>query len=64
MKLAVSSDEKTILTDFVIAQLQERGHELVLFGPLKSEPLPWTTASEQLALAIDQQAEMTGAGIM
>lgn len=52
MKIAVASDEKTHLTDFVIAELQKRGHELILFGPLAGENLPWTYASEKLALAV------------
>lgn len=52
MKIAVASDEKTVLTDFVISELKDRGHELILFGPLKDDPLPWTTASEQLALSV------------
>lgn len=49
MKIAVASDEKTQLTDFVVEQLRQRGHEVVLFGPLAGENLPWTLASEKLA---------------
>ena len=49
MKIAVSSDEKTPLTDFVIDELKKRGHEVTLFGPLIDEDLPWTLASEKLA---------------
>ena len=52
MKIAVASDEKTFLTDFVISELKERGHEVVLFGPLKGEESPWTVVSEQLALSV------------
>ena len=52
MKIAVSSDEKTHLTDFVIAELHERGHETVLFGPLIDDPQPWPLASEALARAV------------
>ena len=58
MKIAVASDEKTALTDFVIAELHQRGHELTLFGPLKDDPQPWTIASEQLARAVaDRQVD-------
>ena len=39
MKIAVSSDEKTPLTDFVIDELTARGHEVTLFGPLINEGL-------------------------
>ena len=52
MKIAVASDEKTALTDFIVAELEKRGHQVLLFGPLKGEALPWTLASEQLALAV------------
>jgi ribose 5-phosphate isomerase B len=52
MKIAVASDEKTQLTDFVIDDLKERGHDVVLLGPLADEALPWTLASEKLADAV------------
>ncbi|PMP86029.1 MAG: galactose isomerase, partial [Chloroflexus aggregans] len=34
MRIAVGSDEKNYLTDALIADLERRGHELILFGPL------------------------------
>ena len=34
MKLAVGSDERTYVTDAVVADLIARGHELILAGPL------------------------------
>lgn len=49
MKIAVASDEKTPLTDFVVEELKRRGHEVSLFGPLRGEALPWTLVSEALA---------------
>ncbi len=49
MKIAVASDEKTHLTDFVVDELKVRGHEVVLLGPLADENLPWTLVSEKLA---------------
>lgn len=52
MKIAVASDDKTYLTDFVVAELEKRGHKPVLFGPLAGDDLPWTLASEQLALSV------------
>ena len=52
MKIAVSSDEKTHLTDFVVEELKKRGHEVVLFGPLAGDDVPWTLASEQLAVSV------------
>ena len=52
MKIAVASDEKTHLTDFVVTELEKRGHEPILFGPLVGDDLPWTLASEKLALSV------------
>lgn len=52
MKIAVASDEKTDLTNFVLGYLKEHGHEVWLYGPLADEDLPWTLASEQLADAV------------
>jgi len=54
MKIAVSSDEKTHLTDFVVSELEKRGNEVVLFGPLAGEDLPWTLASEALGLSVSK----------
>jgi ribose 5-phosphate isomerase B len=52
MKIAIASDEKTHLTDFVIEDLKQRGHEVIPLGPLIAENLPWTLASEKLAETI------------
>lgn len=54
MKIAVASDEKTHLTDFVVEYLKEHGHDVSLYGPLVDDDLPWTLASEQLADAVAQ----------
>ena len=35
LKLAVGSDEKTVLTDFVVEELKRRGRDVNLSGPLK-----------------------------
>jgi ribose 5-phosphate isomerase B len=52
LKLAVGSDEKTALTDFVVQELAKRGHHLSLFGPLKGEPLGWPDVGERVALEV------------
>ncbi len=49
MKIAVASDERTHLTDYVVTSLEERGHETVLLGPLAGEDMPWPSASQLLA---------------
>ncbi|MFM1842477.1 MAG: Ribose 5-phosphate isomerase, partial [Cyanobacteriota bacterium] len=52
MKIAVASDERTPLTDGVVAELNTLGHDVILFGPLKGEPLSWPIAAQQLAEAV------------
>jgi ribose 5-phosphate isomerase B len=49
MKIAVASDERTHLTDVVVAELNERGHAVTLFGPLAGREEPWPQVSQQLA---------------
>lgn len=60
MKIAVASDEKTPLTDFVVEDLKKRGHEVLLYGPLAGESVPWTLASEKLADAVAGKAADEG----
>lgn len=55
MKIAIASDEKTHMTDFVVEDLKSRGYEVVPLGPLAGENLPWTLASEKLAEAVATQ---------
>ena len=44
MKIAVGSDERTHLTDVVIEEIQKRGHDLLLFGPLADRVVPYLGA--------------------
>jgi ribose 5-phosphate isomerase B len=37
MRTAIDSDESSELTDALIAELEERGHEIVAFGPIANE---------------------------
>lgn len=55
MKLAVGSDEKTLLTDFVAEELRKRGHEVRLFGPLKGEAMGWPDVAEKVALEVSSK---------
>src|SRR6202163_283175 len=60
MKIAIGSDERTHLTDTVIEDLQQRGHELLLFGPLaENDPdVDWPLTSSKVARAVaTQQAD-------
>ncbi len=49
MKLAVGSDERTHLTDTIIDELNKRGHQVELFGPLRGEKESWTRVAQQVA---------------
>ena len=55
MKLAVGSDEKTLLTDFVVEELKRRGHALTLFGPLKEEAMGWPDVGEKVGLEVSDK---------
>ncbi len=52
MKLAIGSDEKTILTDFVVEDLKKRGHTVALSGPLKGEDMGWPDVGEKVGLEV------------
>jgi ribose 5-phosphate isomerase B len=54
MKLAIGSDEKTYLTDMVVDEVIERGHEVQLFGPLKEEKRLWPDVAGRVAEAVRQ----------
>lgn len=68
MKLAVGSDEKTHLTDDVIAELEKRGHTVELYGPLRGEAsnetrsLNWTQVAQ--AVAEEVAAQRADEGIL
>jgi ribose 5-phosphate isomerase B len=61
MKLAIGSDEKTHVTDAVVADLRKRGHEVMRFGPLVEagevteggpESNYWPNVARQVAEAV------------
>lgn len=54
MKIAVGSDERTHLTDTVIEELKQRGHEVLLFGPLAENDAEtdWPLTSSNVARAV------------
>ena len=55
MKLAIGSDERTPLTDFVIEELKKRGHQLSLFGPVSGETMGWPEVGERVALEVSEK---------
>jgi ribose 5-phosphate isomerase B len=54
MKIAVGSDEKTVLTEALVEDLRARGHDLLLFGPLAVEDpeVDWPLTSAKVAQAV------------
>ncbi len=54
MKLAVGSDERTHLTDAVVEELNKRGHQVELFGPLRGEKELWPQVAQQVAERVAQ----------
>jgi ribose 5-phosphate isomerase B len=52
LKLAVGSDEKTGLTDFVVEDLKKRGHTVTLSGPLKGEAMGWPDVGEKVGVEV------------
>lgn len=55
MKIAVGSDEKTVLTDFVVEELKRRGHVVTLFGPLRGEEMGWPDVGEKVGLEVSRR---------
>jgi ribose 5-phosphate isomerase B len=56
MKIAVGSDERTYLTDFVVEELRGKGIEVELHGPLNGEKLEWTDVAERVSERVREGA--------
>ncbi|WP_298406313.1 RpiB/LacA/LacB family sugar-phosphate isomerase [uncultured Chloroflexus sp.] len=52
MRIAVGSDEKNYLTDALIADLERRGHEVLLFGPLIGTDDQWPDVGRAVGEAV------------
>jgi len=50
LKISVGSDEKTVLTDFVVEELKRRGRTITLSGPLKGEAMGWPDVGEKIGM--------------
>src|SRR5581483_11254590 len=48
MKVGLGSDERTPLTDAVVADLEARGHEVVLVGPPAGEEKQWAEVGHEV----------------
>jgi ribose 5-phosphate isomerase B len=62
MKIAIGSDEATELTAALIAELEKRGHEVILFGPLAKDDLDidWPLVCSHVAEAVARGAADEG----
>jgi ribose 5-phosphate isomerase B len=54
-KIVAGSDEKTVLTDFVVEELKKRGHDVTLFGPLKGEAMGWPDVGEKVGIEVGRK---------
>lgn len=54
MKIVISSDKKSNLTDFVIDNVKKRGHEIILMGVLdeNSKEIDWPNTSHDAAMLV------------
>lgn len=52
MKLALGSDQRSELTEAVVAWLGRSGHDLTLFGPLADETQTWPVVGRAVAEAV------------
>ena len=61
MKLAVGSDERTALTESILAELKAAGHELTIRGPLGDQETRWPEVARQVAESVLSGAVLTTA---
>jgi len=54
MKIAVGSDEKNHLTNFVIEELKKKGFELELHGPLKGDDIQWAEVAQEVGESVSK----------
>lgn len=60
MKIALGSDERTHLTDFLAEDLKRRGHDVALVGPLAGDTVEWAAVAAQLARSVSDGAADQG----
>ncbi|GMQ79562.1 MAG: RpiB/LacA/LacB family sugar-phosphate isomerase [Anaerolineae bacterium] len=52
MKIAIGSDERTHLTDTVIKEVKNCGHDVILYGPLIDKEEYWPRVAQQVAESV------------
>lgn len=60
MKIAVGSDEQNAFTDALVADLEQRGHTLVLLGPLSGAADAWPEVGRAVGEAVASGAVEQG----
>lgn len=60
MKIAVGSDERNHLTDHIVDELRQRGHEVEVYGALTGEPGNWVDAAVSVAREVASGSADTG----
>lgn len=60
MKVVLGSDEKTIVTDAVGADLEQRGHDVVLVGPPGGESIEWAEVGQRVGELVAKGEADTG----
>jgi len=60
MRIFVGSDEATHLTDAVLDDLRQRGHDVTLVGPPAGEPASWVGVARSVAEAVASGAADEG----
>ncbi len=60
MRVVLGSDERTALTDAVVADLEARGAEVVLIGPPAGDALEWAEVGRRVAESVVAGAADTG----
>jgi ribose 5-phosphate isomerase B len=54
MKLAIGADERTHLTDDAVREVENRGHDVILFGHLQDDKIFWPEVARQVAESVAQ----------
>ena len=52
MKIALSTDERTHLVDAVIKELEQRGHDVLYFGPAAGQEMDWPVVTRAAAESV------------
>lgn len=60
MKIVLGSDEKTVVTDEIARDLEQRGHEIVLVGPPGGDDIQWAEVGKKVGEMVASNEVDTG----